>query len=58
MELDVDGAMVRASDQLWLMTGRTRTDDLDLLDEGGFGDVYLAEQQSPVEEAELPWTAS
>ena len=31
VELDVDGAMVRASDQLWLMTGRTRTDDLDLL---------------------------
>jgi diguanylate cyclase (GGDEF)-like protein len=31
VELDVDGTMVRASDQLWLMTGLTRTDNLDIL---------------------------
>jgi diguanylate cyclase (GGDEF)-like protein len=31
VELDVNGAMVRASDQLWTMTGQVRREDFDLL---------------------------
>ncbi len=31
VELDADGAMVRASDQLWTMTGRPREENFDLL---------------------------
>lgn len=31
VELDVDGAMVRASDQLWMMTGQPRQENFDLL---------------------------